>query len=134
LTFETEFLELELREAKALLKYREASVMIAQLKQLDPNREFPSPVEGEIEATLVSLEEKLERTISTYANGAFVRLSTRSPKDSALNSARMKSMLTEWTRASQYEASSPNAANEDIINVVRCTRCVGCVDFAFSFA
>lgn len=113
-TFRTEFLELPVESAKAFLKYRENSNFINHYKRMrkpnDPNVEIPPIVTGVSRCTHILtstylsnilhlpllteqrdaelVEEwthKLDEVIKQF-DGAFVRLSTRSPKDRALSS------------------------------------------------
>jgi len=119
-TFQTQILDLSLEEANALLKYREIYIMAKRLK-LDEKEYIDQSTLNMID----NIKEKLEKCLISYrenGKGAFVRLSTRSPKDSALSSQKMKEMLKEIIQKSQEkDPQSINAIVEDAIAYIQCS-------------
>mmetsp|Transcript_9101 Transcript_9101/g.12507 ORF Transcript_9101/g.12507 Transcript_9101/m.12507 type:complete len:441 (+) Transcript_9101:137-1459(+) len=155
-TFATTFLPITTDEAKAIMKFRELlRLHILMLLQEEQEIESKKPeneqkpiifvteehmekahqntekmIDPAILETLNQLADKVDAVLKDFNGGAFVRFSTRSPKDAALTSKKMKDMLqkevlanienpneykdhTEWTQRQKNDI-------QDMISFTRC--------------
>ena len=100
-TFETDFVEMSIEEANAICSAAEHGKFLRQLVQFAENKEevaraketlSKSSATTEVENALIAgLRARLDSVIQRFApDGAFVKLSTRSPKDAALESHALR--------------------------------------------
>jgi len=138
-TFKTNFIPLDLDEAIAISKYKEITVLFSRIQMQEmsnpntyaiadwmngaPLTPDITPFISEEEKSVISkLTHKLENAVQSVGGTAFIKLSSRSPKDSALGSKKMRRILKEIITSEEIPASSPQ--EEDIRNIQAFTK--GC--------
>ncbi|ORX76394.1 hypothetical protein BCR32DRAFT_329365 [Anaeromyces robustus] len=108
-TFETIFLNVNTETCRAITKYAESARLIRQSINFQSNLEDRLfiheeaakylPVSKEIFELLDTLENQLDNAIKSFGeDGAFVKLSTRSPKDTAIQLHNMHVFIAESLR------------------------------------
>ena len=87
---------------------------------------------GHIEA-LHAMNASLQEIIERCGGGIFVRLSTRSPKDSALSSQQMKTLLRESIASSTIQNPDSNEAKTEDLNAFTNACCWSVLPFLSHF-
>lgn len=96
---------MSLAEAEELAKYREVSKFLSQMRSFAGNAEIP-PMElsNATKKVMDDISERLDKVFKEFGGtGAFVKLSTRSPKDAVLSSQKIKQIIEEELGESEQD-------------------------------
>jgi len=134
-TFKTEYFGLEYEEADAICKVHEVITLLHQIElqemnspqiylnadwlngaRMPPLTLFKFLHEEETQP-LLRLEQKIEDAIQKMGGSAFIRLSTRSPKDSALRTPKMRNIIKEIISAEPDNGTELSEQEKDIRNM-----------------
>lgn len=122
-TFETVFLDVNSETCRAIAKYAESTRLIRQSINFQDTLEDRLfiheeaakhlPVSEEIFALLDALEKQLDDAIKSFGeDGAFVKLSTRSPKDAAIQLHSLHVFIAESLRKDMERVGGQMDDNE----------------------
>eukprot|EP00026_Physarum_polycephalum_P009263 Phypoly_transcript_09379.p1 GENE.Phypoly_transcript_09379~~Phypoly_transcript_09379.p1 ORF type:complete len:451 (+),score=72.02 Phypoly_transcript_09379:18-1370(+) len=138
-TFPTKIIPLSLPEALVIKKHAERLNQVLLMHDLQNGRRLGqwtdadyilagSEVMAELneneKAELEGLEKRIDDAMAEYVASsgyAFIKLSTRSPKDSVFSLTSMKQRIEEDIKKSKFEGGTPEANAEDITIFVRAT-------------
>lgn len=134
LTFETVVSHVTGAEAQAIVRAHEQVLMLRRAvrfgMQPDEVERMREQCRWRNDATLVQLAQRVHHLVEGFTEGAFVRLCTRSPKDSALSSNRMKELLRDEIARRPVAAADDDhddTSVQDVIAYIRCSSKALCV-------